>query len=143
MSEKELQRIADEADFIVNGYAFTKLERTYYFAVEGNIPIKRTLFVVHPSVLIKTTLQAFQTDYTVRLAFDKKFWGGLTFRPGDAVVMMIGADMGPVRFGYSYDIGISPLAKASHGSHEIMATYSYKIDLDRHKQHAHKSIRIL
>ena len=26
MSEKELQRIADEADFIVNGYAFTKLE---------------------------------------------------------------------------------------------------------------------
>lgn len=26
MPEKELQRIADEADFIVNGYAFTKLE---------------------------------------------------------------------------------------------------------------------
>ena len=74
---------------------------------------------------------------------DHKFWGGVTYRPKDAVVLMVGADVGAVRLGYSYDIGVTPLAKASHGSHELMVTYSYKLDLDKRKQHAHKSIRIL
>lgn len=132
-----------ESTVDLDEYAYTKLERTYYFTLEGNIPVKRSLFIVQPSILLKTTLQAFQIDYSVRATYDHKFWGGLSYRPGDAVVMMLGVDMGAVRLGYAYDIGISPLAKATHGSHELMATYSYKIDLDRHKQHAHKSIRIL
>jgi hypothetical protein len=88
-------------------------------------------------------MQAVQTDYTLRATYDHKFWGGVTYRPGDAVVMMVGADVGNIRLGYAYDIGISPLAKASNGSHELMVTYSYKIDLDKQKQHSHKSIRIL
>lgn len=124
-------------------YAYSQLKRTYYFAVGGNIPVKRTLLILQPSILCKTTLRSYQCDYTLRASYDGKFWGGLTFRPGDAVVMMVGTDMGPIRLGYAYDIGISPLAKASNGSHELMVTYSYKIDLDKHKQHAHKSIRIL
>lgn len=123
--------------------AFTQLKRTYYFSAGGNIPVKRTLLILQPSILVKTTMQALQTDYTLRMTYDRKFWTGLTLRPSDAVVMMVGADIGPIRLGYAYDIGISPLAKASNGSHEIMATYSYKIDLDKQKQHAHKSIRIL
>lgn len=132
-----------ETTIDLDEFAYTKLERTYYFALEGNIPVKRSLFTVQPSILLKTTLQAFQADYTLRATYDKKFWGGLTLRPGDAVIVMLGADVGAVRLGYAYDIGISPLARASNGSHELMVTYSYKIDIDRHKQHAHKSIRIL
>ena len=123
--------------------AFAKEKRIFYFNAGGNIPIKRTLLIVQPSFLLKTTGQAMQVDYTLRLTYDKKFWGGITLRPKDAVVMMVGADVGAVRLGYAYDIGVSALAKASNGSHELMATYSYKLDLDKHKQHAHKSIRIL
>ncbi len=137
-----IQHLA-ETTIELDEYAFTQLERTYYFTAGGNIPIKRSLFILQPSVLVKTTLQALQIDYTLRATYDKKFWGGVTVRPGDAVVLMVGADVGPIRLGYSYDIGVSPLAKASNGSHELMVTYSYKIDLDKHKQHAHKSIRIL
>lgn len=132
-----------ETTLELDEYAYTQLKRTYYFTVGGNIPIKRSLLIVQPSILMKTTLQAYQIDYTLRATYDHKFWGGVTFRPGDAVVLMVGADVGAVRLGYSYDIGISPLAKASNGSHELMVTYSYKIDLDKQKQHAHKSIRIL
>lgn len=132
-----------ESTIDLDEYAYTQLKRAYYFTVLGNIPVKRSLFILQPSVLIKTTLQALQYDYTIRATYDHKFWGGITYRPGDAVVMMVGADIAAVRLGYAYDIGISPLAKASNGSHELMVTYSYKLDLDRHKQHAHKSIRIL
>ena len=123
--------------------AYSEQKRTYYFNAGGNIPVKRTLLVLQPSILVKTTWQAMQIDYTVRMTYDHKFWGGMSLRPADAVVLMVGADIGAVRLGYAYDIGISPLAKASNGSHELMATYSYKIDLDKRKQHAHKSIRIL
>ena len=94
-------------------------------------------------MLVKTTMQALQKEFTLRATYDHKFWGGISIRPKDAVVLMVGADVGAVRLGYSYDIGISPLAKASNGSHELMVTYSYKLDLDKQKQHAHKSIRIL
>ena len=132
-----------EGTINLDEYAYSELTRTYFFNVGGNIPIRRTLFIVQPSILVKTTMQAVQTDYTLRATYDHKFWGGVTYRPGDAVVMMVGADVGNIRLGYAYDIGISPLAKASNGSHELMVTYSYKIDLDKQKQHSHKSIRIL
>ena len=132
-----------ESTLDLDEYAYSQLKRTFYFTVGGNIPVKRTLLLLQPSILVKTTWQAMQTDYTLRATYDHKFWGGVTVRPGDAVVLMVGADVGAVRLGYAYDIGVSPLAKASNGSHELMVTYSYKIDLDKQRQHAHKSIRIL
>ncbi len=132
-----------ESAIDLDEYAYSELKRTYFFNVGGNIPLRRTLFSIQPSVLVKTTMQALQTDYTVRLTYNGCMWGGLTFRPGDAVVVMVGANVGNVSLGYAYDVGISPLAKASNGSHELMATYRYKIDLDKQKQHSHKSIRIL
>lgn len=124
-------------------YAYTELCRTYFFTLGSNIPVKRSLLLLQPSILVKTTFQSLQYDFTLRGTYDQKFWGGITLRPGDAVVLMVGANMGSVSVGYAYDIGISPLAKAAHGSHEVMVTYSYKLDLDKKRQHAHKSIRIL
>ena len=124
-------------------YAYSELERTYYFHAGGNIPIKRTLFLVQPSVLVKTTFLATQVDVTLRATWNKRFWGGVTYRNGDAVVVMVGADIKTIRLGYAYDIGISPLAKASDGSHEILATYTLEFELDKKRKHPSKSIRIL
>lgn len=124
-------------------YAYSELTRTYFFLLGSNIPVKRSLLLLQPSVLVKTTFQALQYDITLRALYDNKFWGGITLRPGDAVVVMAGVNLGNINLGYAYDIGITPLAKASHGSHEVMATYSMKLDLDKKKQHARKSIRIL
>lgn len=124
-------------------YAYSQLERTYFFHAGGNIHIKRSLFTLQPSLLVKSILHVAQMDFTLRATYNKMFWGGLNYRPDDAVTILVGADVGNVRLGYAYDIGITPLAKASHGSHEIMATYSMHLDLDKKKQHQHKSIRIL
>lgn len=124
-------------------YAYTKLARTYYFSVGGNIKLKRTLFILQPSVLVKSTLQFTQIDATMRVLYDKRFWGGITYRPGDSVVLMVGADMNNVRLGYAYDVPISQMSLAGGGSHELLATYTLHIDLDKQKGHGSKSIRIL
>lgn len=127
----------------LDDYAFTEIERTFYFHLGGNIPISRTLFFMQPSLLVKSTLRSTQIDYTLRMTYDQRLWGGISYRHGDAVVLMVGANVNSVRLGYAYDIGISPLAKAAHGSHEIMATYTLQIDLGKKAKHRHKSIRIL
>ena len=61
-------------------------------------------------------------------------YGGLSFRPGDAVAPVIGFEYGMTkdekltleqifRFGYSYDATLSELANYSSGSHEIFVSY--------------------
>lgn len=124
-------------------FAYSEMARVYYFNAGGNIPIKRTLFILQPSILAKTTFRATQIDWTLRATYDNRFWGGLTYRHGDAIVLMAGVDINHVRIGYAYDIGTSALAKASGGSHELMATYTMKLDLGKKDKHKHKSIRIL
>ncbi len=124
-------------------FAYSEQARVFYFEAGCNIPIRRSLYILQPSLLVKTTLGMTQVDYTIRAMYDQKFWGGLTFRPKDAVVLMAGMKLKSFMVGYAYDIGISPLANASGGSHEIMATYTLKMDLDKKTKHRHKSIRIL
>lgn len=124
-------------------YAYTELTPTFYFHAGGNIPLKRTLFILQPSVLVKSTLQFTQYDITMRALYDHKFWGGITYRPGDAVVLMVGADVGAIRIGYAYDAPISQMSLAGGGSHELLATYTLHIDLDKQKKRGTKSIRIL
>lgn len=124
-------------------YAYFKLTPTFYFHAGGNISLKHTLYKLQPSVLVKTTFQFTQVDFTLRATYNDKFWGGVTYRPGDAVALMVGADIGSIRLGYAYDIPISQMSLVGGGSHEILATYTLHIDLDKQRQHGTKSIRIL
>jgi hypothetical protein len=94
-------------------------------------------------MLVKSTLQTTQVDVTCRLLYNKVVWGGLNYRLGDAVSLLIGAELKGIRFGYSYDIGTSALARASGGSHELFASYMLKLDLQSKSKNKHKSIRIL
>lgn len=124
-------------------YAYTELTPTFYFSGGGNIPLKRTLFILQPSVLVRTTFQFWQVEATMRATYDHKFWGGLTYRHGDAVAVMVGADVGTLRLGYSYDVGISRMGFESGGSHELLVGWTMHIDLDKKGRHGRKSIRIL
>jgi hypothetical protein len=98
---------------------------------------------MQPSVLVKSDFASTQVDYTLRATYDHRFWGGLTYRPGDAVVVQLGVDLKNLRLGYAYDVGISPLAQASGGSHELMVSYTVRLDLGKKEKHPLKSIRIL
>lgn len=124
-------------------YAYTEFTPTYYFYAGGNIPLKHTLFILQPSLLVKSTFQFTQYDITLRTLWNNKFWGGITYRPGDAMVLMVGADIEHIRLGYAYDVPLSQMSLAGGGSHELLATYTLHIDLDKQKRRGNKSIRIL
>lgn len=142
-----------EPELKLGNSAYSKLQNTLFFLAGGNIPIKNTLFILQPSVLVKSVMSKTQTDITLRGTYDwgerhqgkgtRRFWLGMTIRPEDAVAVMVGAEVGAVRLGYSYDIGISALARESNGSHEIMATWTMPIELEKKLKHPRKSIRIL
>lgn len=124
-------------------YAYTEFTPTYYFYAGGNIPLKHTFFILQPSLLVKSTFQFTQYDITLRTLWNNKFWGGITYRPGDAMVLMVGADIEHIRLGYAYDVPLSQMSLAGGGSHELLATYTLHIDLDKQKRRGNKSIRIL
>ena len=53
------------------------------------------------------------------------FTAGAWWRARDAFILSIGIDAGAFRFGYSYDITISPLTNASGGSHELSLGFNF------------------
>lgn len=133
----------NKATMDLDEYAYSQESRTFYFLGGCNIPVRGTLFLIQPSVLVKTANKATQTDCTLRASYDNRFWGGVSYRFKDAVVLMVGANIQSFRIGYAYDIGTSALAKVSNGSHEVMLSYTLNIDLGHQANHIYKSIRIL
>lgn len=51
MTEEQVKRIADEADMVVNGYAFTKCENGFLRAFSLHEPFHASLFSSDGSVL--------------------------------------------------------------------------------------------
>ncbi len=125
-----------------NGFEFF-LPRQFYFMAGGNIPLKNPLYEVQPSMMVSTDLNVFTAEASVRLRYNKVFWGGLGYRWNDAVTIMLGGEFKGIIIGYSYDLPVTAVLKASSGSHEVFVGYSMKLDLSDKNKTKHKSIRIL
>lgn len=123
-------------------YQFTA-RRTAYFTAEGNIPVRNTLFEVLPSVLVRSDFTFTDFAVTGRVRYNKLFSAGIGYRHGDAVSLMLGAEIKGIFIGYSYDYSFSDIARASSGSHEIFAGYNLKLDFSEKNRNKHKSIRIM
>lgn len=117
--------------------------RTVYFTAISNIPINNTLFEIVPSVLVKSDFSFTTGEATVRCRYDKFLNFGLGYRWRDAIVLSVGAEFKNIFIGYSYDYATSAIAKASSGSHEVMAAYRMKIDMSERNRNRHKNIRIM
>lgn len=80
-----------------------------------------------PSVLLRYRLESgVQADISSNLIYKEMVWLGLSYRTGDAVVSMLEVLPTPQwRFGYSYDLGLSPIRRHHHGSHELMVQYEF------------------
>jgi type IX secretion system PorP/SprF family membrane protein len=84
---------------------------------------------VMPSILIKTDGASVQYDVSTLLRYQNKFWGGLTYRLQDAIALIIGFQYKDFNIGYSYDINTSAIRTS--GTHEIRASYCFKIEIDK------------
>ncbi len=117
--------------------------RVAYFMTGGNIPIKNTLFEVMPSVFVKSDFTFFTGEGTLRARYNKFLTFGVGYRWKDAVTATIAAEIKGFFIGYAYDYPTSAIAKASSGSHEIIAGYKLKLNLGDKNKNKHKSIRIM
>lgn len=126
-----------ESRVLVDNYAGSgssaafKNARHYYVMGGYNWAIPGTNWELQPSTIFKLSSgSAYTADMNVTGVYNKKLWGGVTYRLNDAVAAILGYQFTPsFRAGYSYDIGTSAVAGASGGSHEIMAQYCFKIEI--------------
>jgi type IX secretion system PorP/SprF family membrane protein len=120
-----------------------KMIRHYYLTAGYNLQLSNPAFELLPSVMLQSDIQVTKIDLNATLMYNKKFWAGVTYRVGSAVVGMIGLEiLNGVKVGYSYDFDTSALANFSKGSHEVMLGYSFKLGVERIPQ-KYKSIRFL
>jgi len=120
-----------------------QLQSTLYFTGGTNWALSNPKYVLKPSTLLKSDFSSLQLDLTTRMEYDNKYWGGLSYRLQDAVVVLAGINIaGGLSIGYSYDLPTSQIITVSSGSHEILLVYSFEYIFGK-RTSKYKSIRIL
>jgi len=66
-----------------------------------------------------------QGDITLKLYIAEQFWGGLSYRTNKSMILLLGARIDGLFFGYSFDWAFSDIGHFNYGSHEV--TLAYKI----------------
>lgn len=131
------------SDTASDRYFEFQADRTLYFTLVGNIPIKNTLFEIMPSVMVKSDFTFTTGQADIRARYKKFLNFGVGYRWNDALTISLGAEIKNFYLGYSYDYATSAISKASSGSHELFLGYALKIDLSEKNRNKHKSIRIM
>lgn len=119
------------------------LDRTVFISAGYRMQMKKRPIVLIPSIFLKSNMSSYQIDWNINGILKDKYWGGLTYRMQDAIVLLGGVELNNgLRIGYSYDISISKLSGAKNGSHELMLGYSFDLSLEKRKKQ-YKSVRYL
>jgi type IX secretion system PorP/SprF family membrane protein len=118
--------------------------RPHYFVTAGyNVQLNNPAFELQPSVNFLYDGATVTFDINGTLSYNKKIWGGVSYRAGSAVIGMIGLMiLDGAKVGYAYDYQTSALSKYSNGSHEILVNYCFKLGVEKTPQR-YKSIRYL
>jgi type IX secretion system PorP/SprF family membrane protein len=119
------------------------LNRHYYVTAGYNMQLNNPAWELKPAVLLKSDEATTEMDLNLTVVYNKKFWGGVSYRTGSAVIGMAGFElMENLKVGYSYDFHTSALTKYSNGTHEILINYCFKLGVEKAPQ-KYKSIRYL
>lgn len=121
------------------------LSRHYYLqgGYDYTLP-SNAAYMFSPSVLLRTDAKTIQFDLNALITYNNRVWGGVSYRPQDALVILLGLHLEQISFGYSYDITTSVMGALgrSYGSHEIMLRYCFELDIDK-IQEIQRNIRFL
>ncbi len=119
------------------------IARQYYATAGYTVRLPNPNFELLPSAFVYTDGKLFQLTINTTVRYNKKVWGGVSYRAGDALIGMIGLELyNGIRIGYSYDFPMNDIRKGTSGSHEFMINYCFDISLGRSSKR-YKSIRFL
>jgi type IX secretion system PorP/SprF family membrane protein len=107
------------------------------------IQLPSPAFELIPSLFAFSDGKIIQLSVNAMLRYNKKVWGGVSYRAGDAVVGMVGVELyNGLRIGYAYDFPLTDIKKSTSGSHEFMVNYCFDLNLGKSPSR-YKSIRFL
>lgn len=114
-----------------------------YYVTGGYILNLNQAWQFEPSVLITTDISSSRLSINSIIKYNKKFWGGVSYRIGEAITGMVGIELfNGIKFGYAYDYNTSRISKYNDGSHEFMLGYNFQLKKEKPPQQ-YKSIRFL
>jgi type IX secretion system PorP/SprF family membrane protein len=100
-------------------------------------------FDVQPSVLIITDGRSSSFDINSLLIYNKRIWGGVSYRLNAAIVGMLGIELkNGLRVGYSYDYATTDITHYNNGTHEILLNYCFNVVKEKMRR-KYKSVRFL
>jgi type IX secretion system PorP/SprF family membrane protein len=119
------------------------ISRHYYLTGGYNLQLPDPALELLPSFFAFSDGKVVQVAVTSLIRYNKKVWGGVSYRAGDALIGIIGLELfNGIRLGYSYDFTISDIRKNSTGTHEFMINYCFDLNLGKSPM-KYKSIRFL
>jgi type IX secretion system PorP/SprF family membrane protein len=119
------------------------VSRHYYLTAGYTLQLPNPSLELLPSVFAFSDGKVTQFTVTSLIRYNKKVWGGVSYRAGDALTGLIGFELyNGVRLGYAYDFTLSDIRKNSSGSHEFLVNYCFDLSLGKSPM-KYKSIRFL
>jgi len=130
LNQPRFDREYNELNYVYKQKRTLNLSGNYNFSLDM---FPRIDFV--PSALIKSDFTATQVDVSLIGFLDNQFWGGLSYRLGDAVVLLAGLHLRefPIQIGVAYDLATNRMSRASKigGGFEVFLRYSFNLSVDR------------
>ncbi len=124
----------DRTGFNVKGHLYVTGGYDYKF--------KDPKWELKSSSLFKSDFVMWQAELSSRIEYNQQFWGGLSFRFQDAVVVFGGLNLANgMIIGYAFDVPAGKTFGPSYGSHEVFLSYAFNFDVGG--KNRYKSIRIL
>jgi type IX secretion system PorP/SprF family membrane protein len=100
----------------------------HYFLIAGSYHELTSALSLNPSIYLKSDGSSAQLDINTNLLYNDKFWGGLSYRLDDGIVVLAGLElMKDLKLGLAYDIVTSEINK---NSFEVMLGYNFNLKLD-------------
>jgi type IX secretion system PorP/SprF family membrane protein len=121
----------------------TYVSRQYYLTAGYFFQLPNPSLELIPSVFIVNDGATTQYLATGMVRYNKKIWGGVSYRISDAITGFAGVELyNGLKIGYGYDFPISEIRKGTSGSHEFVVSYSFDLGLGKTVT-KYKSIRFL
>ena len=117
--------------------------RQFYATAGYTLRLPNPSFELMPSLFIFSDGKIFQPTITSLVRYNKKVWGGVSYRSGDSLTGIMGLELyNGIRIGYSYDFPLNDIKTSTSGSHEFVVNYCFDLSLGRSSMR-YKSIRFL
>jgi len=117
--------------------------RQYYLTGGYTVNFPNPTWRFEPSVIVHSDLKTSKLSLNAIVRYNKKFWGGVSYRIGEAVTGLVGFELfNGIKFGYAYEFSTSKISKYNDGSHEFYLGYNFLLKKEKPPQQ-YKSLRFL